>query len=111
MKKAEVTLNLVSLKVVLAMVVMALIATDGLCLTYYQEVTADNPVGYYRLGEAAGSGSVASDSSASAAESGSVNGGVTLGVAGALADGDTAAHFDGVNSYIEILDTNHVLDL
>ena len=40
-----------------------------------------------------------------------MNGGITLGVAGALADGDTAAHFDGVNSYIEILDTNHVLDL
>jgi hypothetical protein len=56
--------------------------------TYKDEVLADSPVGYWRLGDASGT----EDRS-----------GVTLGQAGALSgDADTAARFDGTNDTVRV---------
>ena len=67
---------------------------------YAQEVLADNPVAYWRLGEA--SGTTAVD------ETGSHDGtysGVTLGATGLLAgDTDTAVEFNNSTDYIEVAD-------
>ena len=69
---------------------IALPANAGL---YDATVLADNPVGYWRLGEAAGSATVQNIGSV-AGGSGDVLNGVTLGVPGAIAsDNDTAATF------------------
>ncbi len=60
--------------------------------TYSDEVMADGPVAYWRLGEASGTTMV----DAVGANTGSYSGGVTLGAPGALPyDPDTAATFDG----------------
>jgi len=68
--------------------------------TYDEEVLADSPVAYWRLGEA--SGTTAVD------ETGSHDGtysGVTLGATGLLAgDTDTAVDFDTNSDYIEVAD-------
>ncbi|MCD6726100.1 MAG: Ig-like domain-containing protein, partial [Solirubrobacteraceae bacterium] len=61
--------------------------------SYRDEVMADGPAAYWRLGEA--SGTVALDELG--ASNGSYAGGVALGQPGALADGSTGAAFDGVN--------------
>lgn len=69
--------------------------------TYREEVLADAPVGYWRLGEA--SGTVAKDSSGNGRD-GTYVGGVTLGAAGAVGDGNTAARFDGITGYVDLGD-------
>lgn len=69
-------------------------------VTYADEVQADNPLAYWRLGEA--SGTTAFDSSPNGSH-GTLTGGVTLGRPGALyGDPDTAMGFDGVNDYIAL---------
>ena len=64
-------------------------ATDD----YSQSVLADNPLAYYRLDEPAGT-TVAQDSSGNGADA-RYRSSATLGVAGALPDGDTSASTDG----------------
>ena len=65
---------------------------------YAQEVLADSPVAYWRLGEA--SGTTAVDEMGS--NDGTYNGG-TLGVAGLLVDDtDTAVDFDGVDDNVSL---------
>ena len=69
--------------------------------SYSSSVLADSPRGYWRLGEAPGA-TVLADSSGNG-NNGTYAGGVTLGVAGAIAgDADTAASFDGVNDSASI---------
>lgn len=69
---------------------------------YDGEVMADNPVAYWRLGEAAGSGTVA-DFTGSAPHAGTVFAGVTLGQLGAIAsDPNTAALFNGSSGKIDV---------
>jgi Concanavalin A-like lectin/glucanases superfamily len=64
-------------------------------------VLADNPVGYWRLGEA--SGTVAAD--AAGTSTGTYQGGVILGAIGALAaDPNTAARFDGSDDKVSMGD-------
>lgn len=65
--------------------------------TYHDEVIADAPVGYWRFNEV--SGSVADDAIGS--NNGTIAAGVTLGVAGALAD-DSAFRFDGSQGKVAI---------
>jgi hypothetical protein len=68
--------------------------------TYPGEVLADSPVGYWRLGESAGT--TALDASGNG-RSGTYVGGVTRGTAGALAsDTDKAASFNGVDGLVSI---------
>jgi hypothetical protein len=65
-------------------------------------VLADNPLGYWRLGET--SGVIASDSSGHGRNGTYVNG-VGLGLAGALyGDPNKAASFDGVNDNVQVPD-------
>jgi hypothetical protein len=66
---------------------------------YYTAVIADSPLGYWRLNET--SGTVAVDSSGNGRD-GTYNGGVTLAAAGALAEGNVAAAFDGTNDYVQL---------
>ena len=69
---------------------------------YSEEVTADAPVAYWRLGEAVGS-LVASDELG--ASDGQALGGVTFGSPGVLAwDADTSATLDGTSGRIDIGD-------
>src|SRR5205823_5844608 len=68
---------------------------------YADEVLRDSPIGYWRLGEDAGS--IAHDSS-TAANHAVIDGGVALGAPGALArDPNTAMSFDGVEGLITAL--------
>lgn len=73
-------------------------------LLYSTLVLQRQPSGYYHLSEAVGSSTVA-DSSANG-YTGTVHGGVTLGVSGALQGpgelGNTAAQFDGSSGYISL---------
>jgi RHS repeat-associated protein len=57
---------------------------------YAAAVKADNPIGYYRLGEAAGA-TVMNDSSGNARDGSYVGAATTLGQIGLTRDGDTAA--------------------
>lgn len=70
----------------------------GLLVPYADRVRWDGAIAYWRLNEA--SGTVAADSIGPA--HGMINGGVTLGQPGALADGSTAMRFDGVDDYITV---------
>jgi hypothetical protein len=72
-------------------------------ISYSSVVQADNPVGYYRLGES-GSAAIAVDSSGAAdSRQGFYSRGVVSGVPGAIkGDPDTAASFDGMTSFVEI---------
>ena len=73
--------------------------------SYSSSVLADSPRGYWRLGEAPGATTVV-DASGNA-NHGTYAGGVTLGLAGAIAgDANTAASFDGVNDIASIPDSN-----
>jgi hypothetical protein len=65
----------------------------GATADYSAEVLADNPLAYWRFGEAAGPAAL--DASGSGRD-GTYVGGVTLGEPGLLA-GDSAARFDGMN--------------
>ena len=68
-----------------------------LAASYSSTVLADAPVAYWRLGESAGTAMV--DSTANA-NSGTYQGGYTLGQPGAIAgDSDTAVTFGGQNGY------------
>lgn len=69
--------------------------------SYHDEVIADAPVGYWRLGDK--SGTVAKDSSGNGRD-GTYVGGVMLGAAGAIGDGDAAAKFDGTTGYVDLGD-------
>ena len=72
-------------------------------MAYSDEVLADSPVAYWRLGEAAGSTSVAD--STTNANTGTVTG-ATLGSASLLTgDANTAATFDGVDDKIDVTDS------
>jgi hypothetical protein len=74
---------------------------------YADQVLADGPVSYWRLGDT--SGTTASD--VMGANPGTYTGGVTLGQQGALTgDADPAASFDGVNDYVLVPDSSS-LDL
>jgi hypothetical protein len=64
--------------------------------SYPYTVVADGAVAYWRLGET--SGTTANDSIGTA--HGTISGGVTLGQAGALADGNKAMAFDGTSGKI-----------
>ena len=79
-------------------------------LTYAQEVLADAPRGYWRLGEAGGT--TAADLG-SAQNAGAYQGGPLLGQAGALlGDSDKALKADGVNDNVNFGDpANESLDL
>jgi hypothetical protein len=73
---------------------------DGPPITYAQEVLADAPSGYWRLGEATGA-TTAKDASGKGVDA-TYHGAVTLQVKGAIAgDADTAAGFDGSTSYAD----------
>jgi hypothetical protein len=81
----------------------ALLAVPG---SYRDEVLADNPAGYWRLGE---TGSTAADETANT-NPGSYLGGVTRGVQGALAgDLNTAARFDGGDDRVSMGDPGNGL--
>jgi hypothetical protein len=74
-------------------------ATTFSITTYRQEVLADTPVAYWRLGEA--TGTVATDQAGTNA--GQYRGGFTLGQPGALVgDADTATRIDGTSGYISV---------
>lgn len=67
---------------------------------YADEVLADSPVGYWRLGES--SGTAAADSSGNGLD-GTYTGGVVLAEAGApSSETDTAARFDGSTGYVAL---------
>lgn len=69
--------------------------------SYAEEVLADSPVAYFRLGESAGSASADVSGNRYAATYGAS--GVTLGFGGALSgDSDRAVSLDGTNGTIEI---------
>ena len=66
---------------------------------------ADNPRGYWRMGETGGNPTVIDGAGAM---HGTVVGGVTLGrPGGVFGDADTAAHFNGVDSQVNIPDAFH----
>ncbi len=84
----------------LMLVLPALGPSTTLASSYESTVLADGPVGYWRLGEA--SGPNAFDASGNAYH-GTYQGGVALGIAGALAtDSDTAAEFDGSSGLVDV---------
>jgi len=66
--------------------------------SYPALVVADGAVAYWRLGETSGTTAV----DVIGAKNGTISGGVTLGQAGALADGDNAMAFDGTNGLIKM---------
>lgn len=63
---------------------------------YRDRVIADGASNYWRLGESAGTTAVDEKGAAN----GTISGGVTLGAAGAVSDGNTAMTFDGVDDKI-----------
>ena len=77
---------------------------------YVSTVLADNPRGYWRLGESTGTTAIDTADAAGlpqgGAQNGTYSGGYTLGASGAGA-GDTAAMFDGANGQVTIADTTH----
>src|SRR5260370_21683427 len=66
---------------------------------YSRNALADQPQGYWRLGE--GAGSLAGDTSGYG-NTGVISGGVSLDVVGAPTDGDGAARFDGPTGAITV---------
>ncbi|MCL5098408.1 MAG: lamin tail domain-containing protein [Candidatus Omnitrophica bacterium] len=66
---------------------------------YFQAVMADQPDGYWRLDET--NGPTAFDFSGHGRH-GTYNGGVTLGVGGALPAHDAAARFDGTSGFVQL---------
>jgi len=76
-------------------------AASGATSAYRDQVLADHPSAYWRLGET--SGTVAADETGAAP--GTLVNGVLLGQTGALlGDPDTAASFDGVDDYVTVPD-------
>lgn len=70
-------------------------------MTYTAEVLADSPIGYWRLGEAAGTTAV---DAGSGSHNGTYVGSPTLGVAGLVGDANTAVTFNGTSQ--DVLVTN-----
>jgi hypothetical protein len=74
-------------------------AETGPHVTYPQEVLADSPLSYYRLGEASGTTAVDSMGATNATYGGSVG----LGAPGAIAgDPDTGVALDGTTAYLAL---------
>lgn len=65
---------------------------------YEQEVLADAPVAYWRLGELSGTTALAS----AGASTGTYTGGYTLGQASLVGDGDGAIALNGSTGYVDI---------
>ena len=86
--------------------IFAGLSASASAATYFETVMADNPVGYYRLGEA--SGTVALDSSTTGSNGTYNNFASTAfaqtGIPGA--GGNTAVRFDGVNDWINTMNTS-----
>lgn len=81
----------------------ATVGTGGAGADYRQTVLSDGPVAYWRFGEAPSS-TMALDETAPG-YMGTYQGGVTLGVTGALAgDPNSAARFDGVDDQVDFGD-------
>src|SRR5262245_66022564 len=66
--------------------------------SYPARVVADGASAYWRLNETSGTTAVDVIGGAN----GTISGGVTLGQAGALADGDTAMLFDATGEYVSV---------
>jgi Concanavalin A-like lectin/glucanases superfamily len=80
---------------------LIVVARGGGVVTYRDEVIADVPGGYWRLGET--SGRAAADETSTAI--GTYRGGVALGAPGAVSGGsETSASFDGVNDTVRVSD-------
>lgn len=69
---------------------------------YASQVLNSNPAGYWRLNEAPNSATVQDSNSGSTKSHGTVQGKMTLGVAGPFAGGNSAAAFDGADDFISI---------
>jgi len=69
--------------------------------SYPAAVVADGATAYWRLNDSSGTTAV----DVIGGNNGTISGGVTLGQAGALADGDKAMSFDGTTSFIAVPDT------
>jgi len=73
----------------------------GVTRSFSDLVLGLSPIGYWRLGDAAGLG--VAESSVPGGNNGTIYGGVTMGAAGGLTgDGSTAALFDGSSGYITL---------
>ncbi|HXY92399.1 MAG TPA: PKD domain-containing protein, partial [Acidimicrobiia bacterium] len=97
---SSVVVALVAVLSVLATsaLISAGVATAAVNDAYSQAVMAAGPVGYWRLGD---TGGVATDELG--ADPGSLNGGVTTGVPGAIGGStDTATRFDGTSGYVSL---------
>src|SRR5207253_9922357 len=85
--------------------VRALLSPSLLTLqaAYPDLVNADQPVGYWRLGDASGAATAVNSGSIGAAGNGTPINNVTFGVPGALnGDSDTAIYLDGAAAKIEV---------
>jgi hypothetical protein len=71
--------------------------------SYFRTVQHDTPIGYWRLGDTVGSANAIDASGFS--RNGTVAGTVTYGQTGSLADGDTAALFNGTTGQINVAST------
>jgi len=81
-------------------VLVAVADTWAAGVSYSEAVLADNPIGYWRLGETSGSNAL--DASGSDLH-GSYRGVVTLGQqAGVVTDSDTSALFDGSTAHVDV---------
>jgi len=89
----------------LQVVVLVAKAVPAFADTYSTAVMADSPMSYWRLDDG---GSTAVD--ATGANDGSIVGGVTTGVSGAIS-GDTAMSFDGSTGYVNVPSTTGLNDL
>ena len=91
----------------LAAVCSATLTTARAAL-YVDVITADNPVGYWRLGESVNTDPADNLGSSDDAgdQDGTYSGGVTVGqtalIHSTVSGGDTAAAFDGVNDWVNI---------
>ena len=79
------------------------LATAG----FFDEAMSLDPVAYWRLGD---SGNASQATDATGNHDGTYIGGVTLGRPGAIAGGNTAAHFDETDDYVEIPDFEYTND-
>src|SRR5215204_2208436 len=100
--KAPKSLKRLAASLVLVGVLLLMAAPGGAVPgDYADNVLADSPASYWRLGES--SGTVAADAAGN--NPGVYTGGVTLGVPGGLAnDLNTSASFDGVNDSVAVQD-------
>ena len=86
-----------NLNTVAAAALFAVVANGCLADHYSEMIVSLNPIGYWRLGESAGTTAV----DEMGVSNGIYTNSPTLGLAGAIAD-DTAPLFDGLDDYIEI---------